>query len=134
MLNDWKRAQQRLPNYTQSQQQNNSKFWSKPPPGWIKINVDAACVPGAGCVGLGCVVRNESGAFVKAISNVLMINMQAREAETLWPSSKRIFESDSKTLVEAVNGNGGASMFDTIAEYCSDLLKHFDEVLVNFVH
>lgn len=67
MLNDWKRAQQILPNCTQSQQQNNSKFWSKQSPGWIKINVDAACVPGAGYIGIGCVVRNESGAFVKAI-------------------------------------------------------------------
>ncbi|KAL8107520.1 hypothetical protein AgCh_024073 [Apium graveolens] len=95
--------------------------------------------------GLGCVIRDEVGAFVKARSNVLRVNMQAREAEALslketlsWTktfrSSKCIFESDSKMIVDAVNGNRGASMFDTIAEDCSELIKHFDGVLVIFVH
>ncbi|XP_074336246.1 pelargonidin 3-O-(6-caffeoylglucoside) 5-O-(6-O-malonylglucoside) 4'''-malonyltransferase-like [Apium graveolens] len=94
---------------------------------------------------LGCVIRDEVGAFVKARSNVLRVNMQAREAEALslketlsWTktfrSSKCIFESDSKMIVDAVNGNRGASMFDTIAEDCSELIKHFDGVLVIFVH
>lgn len=78
--------------------------------------MDAACVPGAGYVGIGCVIRDEFGAFVKAKSNVLRVNMQAREEEALslkealsWTktfrTSKCIFESDSKILVDAVNGN-----------------------------
>lgn len=81
MLSDWKNDPMRVTKCTQSQQQGSSRTWSKPPPGWVKINVDAACVPGAGYVRLGCVIRDEFRAFVKARSNVLRVNMQAREAE-----------------------------------------------------
>ena len=40
-----------------------------------------------------------------------------------------MFESDAKLLVDAVQGRRGLSYFDTIAEDCNELLKHFDEVL-----
>ena len=45
-----------------------------------------------------------------------------------------MFESDAKLLVDAVQGRRGLSYFDTIAEDCNELLKHFDEVLLVFIH
>lgn len=47
---------------------------------------------------------------------------------------KCIFESDAKLLVDAVKGSKGNSYFDIIAEDCSELFKHFEKVLLVFVH
>lgn len=51
-----------------------------------------------------------------------------------WRTSKCIFETDAKLLVDAINGMRGKSFFDTIVIDCTELLKHFEEVLVVFVH
>lgn len=89
--------------------------------------------------------RDERGKFVRARSNVICGWRQPREAKALslkealswmkqWRRSKVVFESDAKFLVDAVNGERGHSYFDTNAEDCSELIKHFDEVLLVFVH
>lgn len=45
-----------------------------------------------------------------------------------------VFETDSKVLVLACNGQGGETYFHTITFDCIQLLKHFDQVLVEFVY
>lgn len=45
------------------------KEWCKPPDGWIKINVDAACRRDSEYIGVGCVVRNHKGEFLRARAN-----------------------------------------------------------------
>lgn len=72
-------------------------------------------------------------------------NMQPRVAEAMslreamewmkdWRYRRCIFESGAKLLVDAVNGKLGKTYFDTIAADCIELMKHFEEVLVIFVH
>ena len=51
-----------------------------------------------------------------------------------WQYTRCNFESDSKLLVDAVNGSIGNSYFDTIAANCKELIKHFEEVSVVFFH
>lgn len=96
-------------------------------------------------MGLGCVVRDDRGGFIRARSTVVRGSFMPREAEALglkeamswiknWRVRKCIFKSDSKVLVDAVNGNHGQSLFDTLAEDCNELLKHFEEVSVVFTH
>ena len=127
------------------QQVQAHRSWVKPPSGWIKINVDAACNPGETIAGVGCVARDDSGRFIRARSNIVHGRLQPREAEALglkealswvkeWRASKCVFESDAKLLVDAVQGRRGLSYFDTIAEDCNELLKHFAEVLLVFIH
>ena len=142
MLNDWRKAMEKASR--ESQMQQVARNWQKPPPGWVKINMDAACKQGDDCVKLGCVARDENGNFLRGRSNVLQRIAQPREAEGLslkeaiswtstWRTEKCIFETDSKLLVDAVNGIRGRSYFDLIAEDCHELMKHFDEVLLVFV-
>lgn len=45
-----------------------------------------------------------------------------------------IFETDAKLIVDAVNKGKGCAYFHTIILDCVDLLKHFDNVLMQFVH
>ena len=55
-----------------------------------------------------------------------------------WTKNRRqnrcIFECHAKLVVDAVNGEGGSSYFHTIVEDSVDIIEHFDEVLILFVH
>ncbi|XP_074355726.1 uncharacterized protein LOC141695374 [Apium graveolens] len=143
MLAEWNRAREDMQKQTARTQASN-RIWSKPPEGWVKINVDAACMLRTGQMGVGCVIRDECGRFMRARSQVVQGCLQPREVEAIglrealswtknWRRSKCIFECDAKALVEAVNGEGGQSYFHTIVDDCKDIIKHFDEVLVTFV-
>lgn len=47
---------------------------------------------------------------------------------------KCVFETDAKKLADACNGKGGRSFFHTIVEDCVEICKHYDNVLVRFIH
>lgn len=94
---------------------------------------------------MGCVIRDEAGNFLRARSNIIQGNFQAREAEAiglkealLWTKDWRhhicIFECDAKVLVDAVNGQECDTYFHLLVEDCRDILKHFEEVLVLFIN
>lgn len=143
-LAEWKKAREEGET-SRAQQQLGDRVWSKPPVGWTKINVNAACKHGAGFIGVGCVARDTTGAFIRARSNVIRGDMSPQMAEAVslqeallwakaWGGNRCVFESDSKLLVEAVNGSMGKSYFHTIVSECREIIKHFEEVLVVFVH
>lgn len=48
--------------------------------------------------------------------------------------SRFVFETDSKLLADACNGGQEKSYFHSIFKDCIEYLKHFDNVLVQFVH
>ncbi|KAL8093925.1 hypothetical protein AgCh_035705 [Apium graveolens] len=48
--------------------------------------------------------------------------------------SKCVFESDVKMLVDAYQGSNGRNYLHAIVSDCTDLFKHFVDVLVQFVH
>lgn len=111
--------------------------------GWVKINTDAACQSQTGEIGVTCVIRDDRGSFLRARSNVIRGNIQAREAEALglkeallwvheWRKQKCIFEMDSKLVVDAIHGVRGSFIFHGIIDDCVKLLKRFEEVLVVF--
>ncbi|XP_074378135.1 uncharacterized protein LOC141719654 [Apium graveolens] len=119
--------------------------WCKPPDGWIKINIDAACCRDSEYIRVGCVVHNDKGEFLRARSNIIRNRGQPREAEAVslkealswmktWRTNKYIFESDAKLLVVAFQRRRGKSLFDTIVEDCQEILKHFQEVLIVFIN
>ncbi|XP_074378201.1 uncharacterized protein LOC141719726 [Apium graveolens] len=143
MLTDWRRAQED-DGKRKVQHNLRSQSWQKPNDGWVKVNVDATCNQRDAIVGLRCVIRDEDGQFLRARSSSVTRTMQPREAEALsmkeafswtqqWRVSKCVFESDAQNLVDAINGHGGRSYFDTIVDDCKELLKHFTEVLVVYV-
>lgn len=42
-------------------------------------------------------------------------------------------KSDSKSLLYAFHAPEGKSLFDTIVEDCTKLIKHYEDVLIEFV-
>lgn len=124
--------------------QQYSQQWSAPLANWTKVNVDEAYLPGGDRVGTGCVMRDDKGNFIGARCNTVTGGQSAKEAKVLslrdaitWTigrgRSRCIFESDAKTVVDAIQGFSGQSLFHMILEDCRELLTHFEEVLVVFV-
>lgn len=77
--------------------------WSPPRVGWLKCNTDAAVFADERRVGLGSVIRDESGKFVAALCCNIRGNYSPRDAEVLsirealsWLKSMKL----SKVIVE----------------------------------
>ena len=145
MLSEWKRAREE-DERTQISARLSSKQWCKPPDGWIKINVEATCQQNTAYIGVGCVVRDDVGGFLRARACRIRSRAYAREAEALslkealswikeWRTFKCIFEMDAKLLMDALHSTKpGKSFFDMLVDDCKELIKHFEEVLFVFVH
>lgn len=123
----------------------SAKRWNPPPQGWMKVNTDASVFGESRSIGVGGVIRDASGEFIRARARKVMANLQPREAEALslkealsWVKDlgyKRcIFETDAKVLAEACRGTNGKAYFHTIVLDCIEFFKHFEDVQVEFVH
>ncbi|XP_074359574.1 uncharacterized protein LOC141698717 [Apium graveolens] len=94
----------------------------------------------------GCVVRDSAGSFLRAKACKVRNRAYAMEAEAVrlkealswvkdWRTSKCIFETDAKLLVDVMHSpKQGRSFFDTLVDDCKELVKHFEEVLIVFTH
>lgn len=144
MFNEWKKCHQEK-QVPRSVATTSRRKWDPPPPGWVKINVDAATFMETKSVGIGSIIRDEQGAFVRVRNQKIDCQLHPREAEAVglkealsWTENlgfkNCIFETDAKLVVDAIKENTGCAYFHTIIEDCVDLLKHFDNVLVQFVH
>lgn len=107
--------------------------------------MDAALFEDVNCIGLGSVVRDVDGKLLMAKSSRYEGLLPPREAEALglkealsWMKGRNyrkcVFEMDSKILADACKKAHGNSYFHTIVIDCIDLFKHFEEVLVVFIH
>ncbi|XP_074356319.1 uncharacterized protein LOC141696024 [Apium graveolens] len=94
-------------------------------------------------MGVGCIVRDHQGRFIRARSKVVHGRLQPREVEAMglrealswikdWRSHRCVFECDAKQVVDAIHAEEWRSYFDTIIGDCKDILKHSNEVLVVF--
>ncbi|KDP24857.1 hypothetical protein JCGZ_24451 [Jatropha curcas] len=57
--------------------------WQRPPPGWIKINVDASLGGSGGFVGIGAVVRDSHAHFLAARTWGIPDLLDAKSAEAI---------------------------------------------------
>ncbi|XP_017216875.1 uncharacterized protein LOC108194444 [Daucus carota subsp. sativus] len=110
MLDEWKRSQRQRTKY-RSAVHVSPRRWAPPLPGWVKINVDAAVFTETGYTGIGSVMRDEQGRFIRAKNQRIAVAYQPREAEAIalketlsWVKDlgyrKCIFETDAKTLAD----------------------------------
>ncbi|XP_017251140.1 uncharacterized protein LOC108221791 [Daucus carota subsp. sativus] len=144
MLYEWRQSMLEKQKY-KAVSSVSPRRWYPPQPGWVKVNIDAAVFIEAGCTSIGSTIRDEHGAFVRARNRKIAAVYQPREAEAVglkealsWVKDlgyKRcIFETDAKTVAEACKKVHGRAYFHLIVSSCVELFKHYDEVLVEFVH
>lgn len=144
LLTDWKTAQ--VDHVKHASASNiNVRRWQAPQQNWVKINMDAAIFADIRTIGIGGIIRDANGKFLKAICKKVEGSWSPREAEALslkeilsWTKqygfTRCVFETDSKLLADACNGGSGRSYFHDIVRECVDLIKHFENVLVRFTH
>lgn len=143
LLHDWQEAQA-VRRANVAQVSVGGRKWKKPPLGWWTVNVDVAVFTNRS-IGVACVIRDSQGLFKSARCRTLDGAWQAREAEAIslkealtWVKelqlSHCIFQSDSKLLVNACKGMTGEAYFDTIVRDCVFLLKHINQVQLEFVY
>ncbi|XP_073278711.1 uncharacterized protein [Primulina huaijiensis] len=135
MVLSWARAQRKSPQEPASNsRQDEDDRWMKPPDPSMKCNVDAALFKEQRAVGFGAVVRDSIGTFMVSRSSMRNGWLEVKEAEALalleamqWTSSFElqdvIFESDSKTVVNAITSkNVDYTEFGSIICGCCQLI------------
>ncbi|KAK0604832.1 hypothetical protein LWI29_019932 [Acer saccharum] len=85
-----------------------SRSWCAPPPGSLKLNSDTAVKNGKGFIGVGAVIRDNSGKVVAAISKPVCGNFSAELGELIALQeglllAKRLSLSIGSVEVDAVN-------------------------------
>lgn len=78
MLTDW-RKENVVNNTTEHSRTARSKNWTKPPEGWVKINIDEACQQNDAFIGVGCISRDDRGGFLRARASKVRGRGYARE-------------------------------------------------------
>jgi hypothetical protein len=69
-----------IANWKQTRLREKSQ-WKTPPLGWVKLNTDASCSPGAGMVSTRIVVRDSNGRVLLTAWNWLRHCASPEEAE-----------------------------------------------------
>lgn len=66
LLQEWQLSQEDVGGGGRNRAGNINRQWCKPPEGWIKVNIDAACHAQQGYTGIGSVAWDENGQFFRA--------------------------------------------------------------------
>jgi ribonuclease HI len=142
---NWFDAQQVCIQAQQPRTVQHVASWTKPRDGWLKVNVDAGFFKHQGITTTACCTRNSDGEFLCAQTNQYSSNMSILEGEgmalldavklaTLKGWNYVIFESDSQTLVNAINSrNGRVSVFGSIIDNIKNNLFLLSNFEVKFV-
>ena len=94
-------------------------------------------------IGCGAVIRDEQGMFRRAMCKKMEGVWRSKEAEAIalkealsWiielQYERCVFETDSKTVVQACKRAPDQSFFGIIVDDCVHLSKHVNQVLIQF--
>jgi ribonuclease HI len=141
-LNEWSYMQHHK---IHGQQVHHTVMWSKPPPPFLKCNVDCALFNNNSVAGYGLCIRNSTGQFIVGMSNFTHSSLMPVEAEA-WglleaikfaaanDMSSVIFESDCKVIVDIVNSSHlPQNELGDILSTCKGLLSIHTSFIVNYV-
>jgi ribonuclease HI len=142
---EWNSVQLIQQGTTNSAQQQQIITWEKPLSGWYKCNVDAAFHTGINKTSIGWVLRDHIGRFIAAettwfdgccsvVEGEATALLDAVQAIVQRGFSRVIFESDSKSVVDAINHfRGGNSEFSMLVSNINNFLACNQNFLVKFV-
>jgi hypothetical protein len=119
---------------------------TKPPPGVLKTNWDAAVDGKRRKIGIGVIVRNHEGGVIAMMSKTInfiqdpvtvetLATRRAVEFSRMLGVGELILEGDALQIVEALQSeDGGRSLYGIIIEDVLQLMRSFLDCKVSFVH
>ncbi|PNX61250.1 cytochrome p450, partial [Trifolium pratense] len=131
---EWSSVQQVQQGQAHSAQQQHIIRWQAPDPGWYKCNVDAGFHQAINKTSTGWVLRDDMGRFVMAETTWMEGNCSIMEGECIAlikaleklsqrGVSKVIFETDSKSVVDAVHRlHSGSSEFSFLIRHVNNIM------------
>lgn len=145
-LCDWLRAKQ-ISQEIASADSLDSGYsdWYRPPRSFVKCNVDAAFFISEQKIGIGCILRDENGMFLRCRTCIIVGMVSVKEGEAMglrealsWVQSlglkKVCFEMDAKVVVDAIKSSGAdVSEFGSIVQHCKDLIRYEHEFSISFI-
>lgn len=90
--------------------------WVKPPPGWVKLNVDGSHIPGECTGGAGMVLRDDTGAIIFSSCRFLRschTPMEAEIAACLEGTSLALQRTEKPIIVELDCKEGVVALTDS---------------------
>ncbi|XP_062104835.1 uncharacterized protein LOC133816262 [Humulus lupulus] len=146
-LQAWVQAQDRsiAPLHHFLSPEDGRESWSKPPLGYLKVNVDAANFKEASTFSFAGVARNHEGVLMEAFSVCRMGSVSPELGEAMgvrealsWIKRKNwvqvLLETDSILVVQALRSSCSLpSYFGRVIDECKELLNNMSSVLINFV-
>jgi ribonuclease HI len=125
------RKLQRVPEAPKDEQ---TAKWTKPPPGWSKLNVDGAWKDGEPSGGTGMVLRDDAGNIIFTACHHLFQCEGALEAELRaceeglslamqWTDKPIVLESDCRVAVDMINEKGVNR--SPVAALVNSIRRHF---------
>jgi len=126
--------------------ENTDMPWQRPPPGMIKVNWDIAIAWECQQMGIGVVIRDDTGLCVVAMVMVIPHVLDPTTAEALgaWRAvvfcwdlglSNFVLEGDSKAVVSGINeATQCLSRFGHIIDSIKDQLKSFHHAAVRYTN
>jgi ribonuclease HI len=142
---EWNLAQQQQPGRQHITQQQHVISWEKPVHGWLKCNVDAAFHKQLNKTSSGWCLRDHMGRFIRAETTWMNGNCTIVEGESIalikalhameqQGTSHVIFESDSKSVVDAISHlRGGSSEFSILISLINNYLYRNPNFVVKFI-
>lgn len=133
-----------MPDANQAQPTPGKPKWTKPKPGWSKLNVDAALDVTSGKMGVGWILRDDQGRFLNAVSCPWNGVFSPKEAEALairealsWSKMHNLdymqIETDSLLTVQGLSHLEFVSSFDLLLADVKDSLSNFAHCSISFV-
>jgi hypothetical protein len=121
-------------------------LWTKPPPGVLKTNWDAAVDGKRRKIGVGVIVRNHEGGVIAMMCEIINFIQDPVTAEALAARravefsrtlgvGELILEGDALQIVEALQSeDGGRSLYGVIIEDALQIMQSFLNCKVSFIH
>ncbi|PNX71244.1 ribonuclease H, partial [Trifolium pratense] len=142
---EWNSVQQVQQGHSRHEQQQHTTRWQTPDPGWYKCNVDAGFHQAINKTSTGWVLRDDRGRFVMAETTWMEGNCSIMEGESIAlikaletlsqrGISKVIFETDSKSVVDAVHRlHSGSSEFSLLISHINKIMLCNPNFKVKFI-
>jgi ribonuclease HI len=145
LWDDWHMVQEQQHVLHHSEQQQQRLTWEKPMSGWYKCNIDAAFHQAINKTSTGWCLRDHLGRFILAETTWMVGSCSIVEGESIAllealkvmrqrGISQVIFETDSKSVVDAIHHfHGGSSEFSVIISNINNILSCNPNFMVKFI-